>query len=242
MLFPDPTASQNACVAILGGGGKTSLLLRLGNDLSQMLPRVLLTALTKSASHNEHPIHFLDNVAPAAIHTLFLRDNPVCIMGRAVSPEKLAGINEGDLGALMGHADCTIFECDGARNLPLKAHLPHDPPVPEFATHVVILIGADVVNTRIRDGLVHRPDIFQEKWAVNDAQMLDADFIAEVVTSTQGYLEKIPFRQPITYFINKGDRFPESAVTLARAICRKTSARVCWGSVRADFWRSVSCD
>ena len=242
MLFPDPTAAQNTCVAIMGGGGKTSLLHRLGTELAQHFPRVLMTALTKSAQHSEHNIHFINDVTSATLPELFAQNRPLCVMGKAVGTEKVSGLAPEQLELLCAQADCTIFECDGARNLPLKAHLSHDPEVPKFATQVIILVGADVVGTPLTDGLVHRPEIFQERWSLKPDLVLDVDFIAEVVTSPNGYLEKIPFGQPITYFVNKGDRFPESAETLARAIYRKTNEPVYWGSVRGDFWRSVSCD
>ncbi|MCF7902506.1 MAG: putative selenium-dependent hydroxylase accessory protein YqeC, partial [Candidatus Marinimicrobia bacterium] len=137
-------------------------------------------------------------------------------------------------------ADVTLCESDGARNLPLKVHLPHDPVVPPFTTQVVILVGADVVDTSLTDGRVHRPELFREKWQISPDEPLSVDFIARVVTSTCGYLEKVPDGISRIYFVNKGDEHRENAQLLARAIGTQASAPVFWGSIRRGFWESVS--
>ena len=134
----------------------------------------------------------------------------------------------------------TLFESDGARNLPLKAHLPHDPVVPSFTTNVVILVGADVVNTTLADGRVHRPELFREKWKIAPDEPLSVDFIARVVTSHRGYLEKIPDGISRIYFVNKGDAYRENTQLLAKAISIQTNAMVFWGSIRREFWERVS--
>ena len=235
MIFPQYEVARGMCVAILGGGGKTSLLHRLGSELAEYFPRVLITALTKSARHSEHPIFLLNEVLRDKIPGLFQQSNPLCIMNNAVGIDKLTGICEADLAFLSNNSDCTIFEADGARNLPLKAHLPHDPIVPEFTNHVIILVGADVVNTRLVDGKVHRPELFQQKWGIADKTRLDSDFIAHVLTAPQGYQEKISSGTQPCYFVNKGDQYPEAAAELARAIRRRTDAPIFWGSVHGNF-------
>ncbi len=236
MFFPQLDQAAGACIAILGGGGKTSLLDRLGVELAARFPRVLLTALTQSARHSNHAVFFLQDAVSAKLPQLFSQNNPLYIMADIAGPKKLSGIAAADLKRLNGFANCTVFECDGARNLPLKAHLPHDPVVPDFATLTVILIGADAVGTRLPDGRVHRPEIFQEKWHIKPGTVLNAEFIAEVVSSRTGYLEKVPVGMPVGYFINKADQFPETARSLALAIRKRTRAPVFWGSVQGDFW------
>lgn len=239
MIFPQIEQAQDACVAILGGGGKTSLLHRLGSELAHHFPRVLITALTKSARHTEHDIFLLNDLLIDKIPAYFDQSNPLCIMGSEAGPDKLSGISTADLAHLWKMSDCTIFEADGARNLPLKAHLPHDPVVPAFANHVIILVGADVVNTTLTDGKIHRPDVFQEKWSIMSNTVLDADFIASVLTSPKGYHEKIQHPTQGCYFVNKGDHYPEAAKELARAIRKQTDEPVFWGSVQGDFMEAI---
>lgn len=222
----------------MGGGGKTSLLHQLGEEFSQIVPRVIMTALTRSAVHPEHPILFADQI-PNLDLTPFFRDHiPLCIMGGR-EQNKLTGISQNQLAQIYLQADVTLFESDGARNLPLKAHLPHDPVVPGFATQVMILVGADVVDTTLMDGRVHRPEVFREKWQISQDEPLSVDLIARVVTTTHGYLEKVPAGLAKYYFVNKGDHYREKAQRLARAIARQTDAPVFWGSIRHGFWKRV---
>ncbi len=117
--------------------------------------------------------------------------NPLFIIGEKLSDNKLKGISENELNKIREYFNVTIFECDGARNKPLKAHTDYDPKVPEFTTHVIIIVGADVVNTKIDDGLVHRPELFCKTWNVKPDFKLEIDFIVDVLTSQKGYLSKV---------------------------------------------------
>ncbi|MCF7797300.1 MAG: putative selenium-dependent hydroxylase accessory protein YqeC [Lentisphaeria bacterium] len=239
MIFGESEILPGNRIAIMGGGGKTSLLHRLGEEFSQLFPRVVMTALTRSAVHPEHPILFADDVPGLDLTPLFQPQKPLCIMGGR-ERNKLTGISVDQLERIYPQVDVTLFESDGARNLPLKAHLPHDPVVPPFTTLVVILVGADVVNTTLADCWVHRPDIFREKWQITPNMPLSVEFIARVVSTPAGYLEKVPADISRIYFVNKGDAHRENARKLAAAIHAQTPAPVFWGSIQRKFWECVS--
>lgn len=91
----------------------------------------------------------------------------------------------------------------GASNRSLKVHNRIDPEIPDFATHVIIVVGADVVNTKLSDGKVHRSDMFAKVWKVDIHFTLDVEFITKVVTSKTGYLSKVPNNPTRIYFVNK---------------------------------------
>ena len=231
LLAKDPQSLSGACVVILGGGGKTGLLLRLGAELAGHHPRVLLTSLTKSEAHLQPPpllLHGLGSVPPLP----FDKTNPLMVMSSQIEAGKLLGISPQLLATLLARSSLALAECDGARKLPLKAHSMHDPAVPECATHIVVVVGASVVDTTIEQGLVHRPELFQSLWGVAPDFQLDVDFIAEVVTSSRGYRTKIPGNQPVSYFINQADRWPQPARRLARAIKARYDGPTFWGSLR----------
>ena len=85
----------------------------------------------------------------------------------------------------------------------MKVHNRIDPEIPDFATHVIIVVGADVVNTKLSDGKVHRSDMFAKVWKVDIHFTLDVEFITKVVTSKTGYLSKVPNNPTRIYFVNK---------------------------------------
>ncbi len=239
IIGSDPRDAGGACIAILGGGGKTSLLKRLGREYARCFPRVLLTSITLSGRDRGDAAVFLEETGPGGWAARFPGRNPLFVMRRAVNQRKLEGVGEQELREMLPLADLCIFECDGARNLPLKAHNERDPRVPSFATHVVILVGADAVGETVAGGRVHRPELFRRLWNVGEDEPLGETFIAEVLTSPRGYLAKVPQGVRPRYFVNKADRHPGEARRLAEAIRRKGVGPVWYGSLAAGVCREA---
>ena len=231
MLFHNPTEAYDTCIGILGGGGKTALLHTLGDELAQYHAQVILSSLTRSGVSNTHSVHFYPEFQNEENRPALLENNPLYIMGAVEHAEKLLGLNEDELRSLYHASDLTIFECDGARKRPIKAHQPFDPMVPDFATHAIIVVGADAVGAKVDGKLVHRPELFRELWEVNANFELDPAFIAKVLTSQCGYLQKVPAGVKVSYFINKADDYPEEALKLAQAIARVSNSTIFYGSL-----------
>lgn len=235
ILFDNVSEAEHGCTAIMGGGGKTTLLHRLGKELSDYY-KVLITSLTKSVYHPEDGVIFVNSIPNDDLSRYFKSHNPLHVMDSVIAPGKLAGISEMTLGSLCKQAEVCLFECDGARSLSLKAHTELDPEVPQFATHVIILVGADVVNTCLKEGRVHRPDLFKLIWNFHDDSVMGAEFVTEVVTTRKGYLSKIPHDIKRIYFVNKADSYPDEAQLLAESIRRGSDCPTFYGSLKQNFW------
>jgi len=227
------------CIGLLGGGGKTALLHKLADEFSQYYPTVLQTSLTKTAFHyTDNPL-ILNEINMDKLNLIKFDNNPLFIIGEKISNEKLKGISEADLDIIRRQFDITIFECDGARNKPLKVHTSYDPIVPNFTTHVIIIVGADVINTKVSDGLVHRPELFCKIWSVKSDFEITIDFIVKVLSSPKGYLSKIPGEIDVTYFVNKWDNHQKNAGNLAKAVFEKTGKPTFYGSVQNNVLKRV---
>ena len=231
--------ADGSCIALLGGGGKTALLHKLAEEFAIHYPAVLQTSLTKTAFHPSDSPLMLNEINIDKSNLIKLDNNPLFVIGEKISNEKLKGISGIDLAKIRQQFNITIFECDGARNKPFKAHSHYDPNVPNFATHVIIIVGADVVNTRVNDGLVHRPELFCKTWNVKTDFQLNIDFIVDVVSSPEGYLSKVPSGVDVTYFVNKWDNHRKNAEDLARAIFLKTEKSTFYGSVQNNELKKV---
>lgn len=230
---------KGSCIALLGGGGKTALLHKLADEFAKYYPSVLQTSLTKTAFHTSDNPLILNEMDIAELKSHKFEQNPLFIIGEKISNEKLRGISETDLERIRHRFDITIFECDGARNKPLKVHTEYDPNVPVFSTHVIIIVGADVINTKVSDGLVHRPELFCKIWNVKPDFQINYDFIVKVLTSNDGYHSKIPNNVEIVYFVNKWDGHQKNAKELATALCKKTGKPTFYGSVQNNELRQV---
>ena len=240
ILFQNVAEANKSCVGILGGGGKTALLHALGDELSKTYDHVTLSSLTKAGISAQHEVHFFPEFEAEENRESLLEINPLYIMADQESEHKLIGLNPDQLQLLHEASDLTLFECDGARKKPIKAHHPFDPVIPHFATHAIIVVGADAVGARVDGKMVHRPELFRELWDVNVNQILDPIFITRVLTSEYGYLQKVPKEVTLTYFVNKADTYPDQAYELARTLSRLSHDSVYYGSIEQGIIKKVN--
>jgi len=239
ILFRNIEDAQDSCVGILGGGGKTALLHAMGGELSKHYDHVMLSSLTKAGISSEHQVHFFTEFADETKRESLMETNPLYIMEDQESDHKLIGLNPEQLKSVHEASDITLFECDGARKKPIKAHQPFDPVIPYYATHAIIVVGADAVGAKVDGKMVHRPELFRELWDVNANHILDPIFIARVLTSEYGYLQKVPKDVKLTYFVNKADAYPTEAFELAKTLSRLSHNSVYYGSIEQGSIQKV---
>jgi len=239
MLFSSVEAARGSCIGLLGGGGKTALMHQLGKELAGR-HRTLLTSLTKAAAYAPHEVTYLPSLQGNGLATLFRQRNPVYLMRESINQHKLKGLEADDLMQLKGDCETSIFECDGARNLSLKVHSEYDPAIPAFCTHLIIVVGADVVGTRLSDGTIHRPQQFAVHWNIAPDEELTPEFISRVVSSKRGYLGKAPDGLIPTYYVNKVDSHEPQAMALAEAISAEAGRACAMGSLYTGNWEWVS--
>ncbi len=239
ILFQTPREAYDTCVGILGGGGKTALLHTMAEELAHHHPHVIISSLTKAGVSETHPVHFYPEFEQEDTRSSLLENNPLYIMGAVEHEQKLLGINEDQLRSLYHASDLTLFECDGARKRPIKAHQPFDPMIPTYASHAIIVVGADAVHAKVDGKFVHRPELFREIWGVNANHILDPVFIAKVLTSKYGYLQKVPSGIDVAYFVNKADSYPKEALALAQALARVSNRPIFQGSLDKGFLDQV---
>lgn len=138
-------------IAVVGGGGKTTLLYALMREAGKMGLRVLLTTTTHMelpparlwAKSREEARALLEH-GGAAVFAL------PCEEGKCgpphLSPEECLAL-----------ADLVLVEADGARHLPLKAPAPHEPVLPKEPSLVIGVAGLDSVGRPLQ-GVCHRPE------------------------------------------------------------------------------------
>lgn len=141
---------RRGVTAVIGGGGKTSLLYRLASELRER-GTVLVATTTRILPPAHMPVrHDREGTLRA------LRANGIACAGTPAEGGKLA---EPSFADWMTLADYTLVEADGSKGLPLKAHAPHEPVIPPEAKRVLCVVGARGFGRPIREA-VHRPEVF----------------------------------------------------------------------------------
>ena len=138
--------------ALIGGGGKTTLLYTLTEEL-----RKKGTVLLCTSTHIMRPTQYevLERASEAEVSAALSAHGAVCV-GEPSAEGKL-GPPSLPFDALARLADYVLVEADGSRRLPLKAHAPHEPVIPANAQRVVLVVGADGFGKPIRD-VCHRSE------------------------------------------------------------------------------------
>lgn len=140
--------------AIIGGGGKSTLLRALADALAPHA-RVLVATSTKMYVPDWCPV--VRDASLAAVERAFAESPVVCAGLLCELPGKLAAPGLA-WEALAGAADYVLVEADGSRHLPLKAHAAHEPVVPACASRVVCVAGIDGVREPVSQAC-HRPQL-----------------------------------------------------------------------------------
>lgn len=141
--FAEALEIDKGVTAIIGSGGKTSLMYRLAAELSERGSVLVMTT-----THIYPPTHI--PVAPYATGT----ERLLCV-GTPCGNGKL-GAPEQSPEALVELADYVLVEADGSKRLPLKAHEAHEPVIPDNAAQTVVVVGASGLCRPICE-VAHRP-------------------------------------------------------------------------------------
>lgn len=139
-------------IAVIGSGGKTTLLRTLGEELAAK-HRVVLCTTTKILPFPGVPLARtaaeLEALGP---RRLICAGTPLPGTGKLTGPEI-------PLKALAERFDYVLVEADGAAGRPLKAHAPWEPVIPPEAARVLHVIGASGFGRPITEA-AHRPGLY----------------------------------------------------------------------------------
>jgi len=161
----EPFELKPGVTAVIGSGGKTSLIEALAEELGRE-NRVIVTTTTKIRPPFYCPV--LTGATREDVRRALERSSVVCV-GEPVPARNGKGETETKLEAprlalreLAELAPYVLIESDGAKHLPLKAHKPHEPVIPEEARLVIQIVGASGIGRSIGSA-VHRPETFLER-------------------------------------------------------------------------------
>lgn len=182
--------------AIIGSGGKSTLLRALGLELMRDGGRVLLCTTTHMLPVAGVPwdgsSRRLDAAPwkPGALHVpgctceacAGLARGSICQAG-VLDPEtgKLSSPAE-SLDQLAQRFDYVLAEADGSKQLPLKAHAAWEPVIPAGTANAIWVVGASGLGKPI-DEVVHRPELFCERCGCEPTDIATPERVAMVLNA-----------------------------------------------------------
>ena len=166
-------------IAVIGSGGKTTLL----RHLSLRLPgRVILTTSTHIWPFPGIPLveAVPGNDVAGTLRAALASSRVICLgapqpSGKLTDPSAVIPFE-----ALLDHADCVLVEADGAAGRPLKAHRPWEPVIPACADMTVCMVGASGIG-RPAAQACHCPELFSALAGMDMDEPVGIGHIARVL-------------------------------------------------------------
>lgn len=163
--------------SVIGGGGKTTLLRSLADELVAEGKTVILATTTHFL-----PFSGIDTVVSADEFEVArqLKAQRVICVGTPAHEARNAGklapsrIAPHDLASL---ADFVLVEADGSRHMPVKAHSNREPVIPDGSNLTITVIGASAFGKPVAQ-TVHRAEIFCENSGCEQNDVVTPELLA----------------------------------------------------------------
>jgi len=184
MRLSDVLAIPRGISAVVGGGGKTTLIFRLARELSEQ-HRTLITTTT----HIWPPeCETLFSPSVLEIEKAFQNQNLLAV--GSLTPEgKLAAVPE--LLTQLDHlSEYVLVEADGSRGLPLKAPAEHEPVLPEHTSLTVAVAGMTCCGQTPLTA-AHRSEIYSERSGVSINERVTPQAVAYMLGSPMGQRKNV---------------------------------------------------
>lgn len=217
-LIQDLGLGHRECVALVGAGGKSTILATLARELAGSSARVVLTTTTRiQPDQVGSPVAWTSD--PAVVGDVLEPGVPLYVVIRE-ERRKVVGITPEDVDRLVRETDVdvVVVEADGARRRPFKAPADHEPVIPSSATIGVVIVGIDAVG-RPAEEVAHRPEVVARLTGTPPAQPLSVGDVARVLLDDRGGLKGVPGAARVVMAITKVDPDSEdTASELARIL------------------------
>ena len=180
--------------AIVGSGGKTTLLKTLAQPYRAQGKRVFVTTTTHMFIEED---------------TLLTDDADIIIQALKERGYAMAGIPDGikfkalsgeTYAAICAHADVVLVESDGSKHMPLKFPNGTEPVIPENADEILVVCGLNAIGQKAKD-CCHRLELVKACLGIEDDTIITPSHVQKLVT--EGYLN--PLRS----------KYPNKTITLA---------------------------
>lgn len=215
---------KKGITAIIGGGGKTTLLMRLGSFCSGHGSAVLTTS-----THIYPPasIPYLRNLTEKLPSGTCVVTGTECADGKLCAPEQ-------SFTDLLRFSDYVIVEADGSKGLPVKAHASHEPVIPKEAETVIAVLGLDAVGQPVGNA-VHRHEILCERMHLDANELLTPEILANLLISYPDVTSVVLNKADLDDGLENGRRIarllPFPVVIISLSSCQPT----------AELWRNGTC-
>ncbi len=177
-------------IAVVGSGGKTTLLKKLAKDYHAQGKKVLLSTTTHMFIEDYARI---SNDLPSLVAEL---EESGFLMAGSVSPKdphKLSSLPDKIYEELCRHADVVLIEADGSRRLPIKFPNQTEPVIPANCDKIIVVCGLHALGKPLAE-VAHRPELVKTCLNAEDSTIIRPEHVQTLLR--KGYVEPLKEKYP----------------------------------------------
>ena len=173
--------------AIVGSGGKTTLLKKLAEQYRSQGKTVFVTTTTHMFIEEDT---LLTDDADTIIQAL---QEKGYVMAGIPEGIKFRALSEETYGAVCAHADVVLVEADGSKGLPLKFPNATEPVIPDNAGEIIVVCGLNALGQKAKD-VCHRLELVKSCLEIEEDTVITPSHIQKLIT--EGYLKSLRAKYP----------------------------------------------
>lgn len=207
---------EKQLLAVIGSGGKTSLIRYLSHKCRQQ--KTIVSTTTKIGYPKKEDYDFLYT---NSVEIDTIEKSGITIIGKKIQVKdgtlKLSQPTNLDLKELFKKVDKIFLEADGSKQLPLKGWETFEPVVPEETTETIGIIPIKVLGRKISSEIVHRLPIFLNLTNTTIDEEITIDILVKIIQKPKGLFQKAKGKRVL--FLNQVDSLEDTY--LAKKICER---------------------
>lgn len=226
-------------VALIGAGGKTSLMIGIGYELAESGWRVLATTTARMPEEQLGlvPVALPSATDPVQLSRALTEHKFVLLYDRIVrgvaigpSPEAVSRLLD------IVDSDVMLVEADYAANLPVKAPRAGEPSIPPGASLVIPVASLAAVGQPLDDQHVYNAKAMIERCSFPEGAPIKPSWIAQVIRDAELGMAGVPPNVRTVAFFNQSPMTPynrvRARIAAKIALRHSTLQAVALGEVR----------
>jgi molybdenum cofactor cytidylyltransferase len=209
--------SNKSCLVFVGAGGKTTAIFRVARELLTTLNNkepndtILVTTTTHFGDWQPALADYYFKVISRSDVLNLEKNLPrgIILLTGEKNNNRLGGLTAELLDNVHRLAEDhhlpLLIEADGSHLHPLKAPAEHEPVIPQFAEHVIVVAGLIGLGKPLTNKWVHRPEKFSELSGLRIGEEITSEALVKVLLDSNGGLKNIPTNARRTLLLNQAD-------------------------------------
>ena len=174
-------------IAVVGSGGKTTLIKKLAEQYRAEGKSVLVTTTT-------HMFIEADTLLTDDADTILraLEESGYAMAGLPAG-EKIKALSPETFRTVCTHADVVLVEADGSKHKPLKFPNATEPVIPEHADEIIVVWGPQGLGKPARE-VCHRLELVMDCLGIDGDTLITREHVSQLLE--EGYLKPLGQRYP----------------------------------------------